>query len=1084
MENSRRVFNSRSRMASALAAVLVVGGLSSVLDARPVAASSTQFSWATVANFADTPSGASSSFNSFNQPSVNQSGVVVFRGRTKGSQPVRGIYTRDMQGGSHPLTTYAEVGQAVPEPNNSSGTFTEFPSFPRIDATSTNIAVRGQSTPVWTYTLNGTDTQVGTSGIYATTGGAVTTGASLLGGVTGQEVYSVPGAPAGTRFDQFPGSASIDGNIIAFKGNYTDGTSGLTGVYYRNLSSPTNAVQLIANSATVIPGQSGGTVTFGSTAPPSAASGKVVFTGWDNESAPTVGGIYLADVAPSPTLSALVKIGDTVPGTSETFTNFGEGLSFDGRYVGFWGSWGTQTETINLACPSDGQADLITYCLQTYPNGFTTTVAAHQGIFVYDTSTDTLHTVTTTGARFADFQYWVFSGSPPGSGSGDSTTEPPRWRASSFVAVSGTSGNDYQVAFKATPAAGGSGIYVGQGPSTKERIITAVQSSDAGTILDSGAPAGTLVSSVGLERDAFRGRYLAITASMLDPVTSTGWGGVYLTSVPSNLAVESQTIDFATPPSAHIGRTFTLNGTVTSGLPITYSVAATSGAGVCSLSGSVLSYDALGTCVIDANQAGDDAYTAATQVQRSFEVTKRPQVIELATLPPAYIGKSLTLNATSDSLLAVEYSIDATSGSGVCSLSGSTVTYHTLGTCVIDVNQAGDATYAPATQVQRSITVTLQPQVITVPTPPTVYVGGAYTVDATASSGLGVSLSIDGSSTAGACTLNGIVVHFLTIGTCVINANQAGDGFYDPAPSAQVRFNIVPQPAPGTPPQPQVITLPPPPPASIGGTYTLGATTDSGLPVTYAVDASSTAGACTLVGTTVSFVDLGTCVIAITQAGSAEFLPAPSVKQTILVGAMLTTLKIKTTVSSTKYGQAVRAVATLSLPSGSVSGKVQFLVDGRNFGAAQKVVNGVATSPLLVDAARRPLKPGAHQVGAVFVPDDTARFASSKSNVTHVVKKAATLLSLAVHPTTITAKAVTVAPGVAVATGTVTFTLAGKVIGRAALHNRVATLRYTLTLAQAKMVSARYGGNVTLLGSSSARALVSAKTVGGLASSL
>jgi hypothetical protein len=199
---------------------------------------------------------------------------------------------------------------------------------------------------------------------------------------------------------------------------------------------------------------------------------------------------------------------------------------------------------------------------------------------------------------------------------------------------------------------------------------------------------------------------------------------------------------------------------------------------------------------------------------------------------------------------------------------------------------------------------------------------------------------------------------------------------------------------------------------------------------------------------------------------------------------MLTTLKIQTTVSTTKFGQAVRAVATLSMPSGSVSGKVQFLVDGRNFGAAQNVVNGVATSPLLVNAARRPLKPGAHEVGAVFVPDDTARYASAKSSVTHVVKKASTRLTLAVHPTTITARAVTVAPGVAVATGTVTFTLAGKVIGRAALHNRVATLRYRLSAAQAKTVSVRYGGNATLLGSSSSRALVSARAVGGLTSSL
>jgi hypothetical protein len=1061
-----------------LAAALAFGGLSSVLDARPAAAASSQFGWATVANLGDTPAGAPTAFNSFNQPSVNESGVVVFRARTKGSQPVRGIYTMATQGGGHSLTTIAQVGESVPAPNNSSGTFNEFPSFPRIDATSTNVVTRGQSTPVWTYTLNGTDTQVGTSGVYATRGGSLSTGASLLGSVVGQEVYSVPGATAGTRFDQFPGSPAIDGSTIAFKGNYTDGTSGLTGVYYRDLSSPTNAVQLIANSSTVIPGSA---AKFGSTAPPSAGNGKLVFTGWDNEDAPTAGGVYLANISPSPTLAALASIGEAVPGESgAVFTNFGEGLSFDGRYVGFWASWGTATQSINLACPSDGQADLIAYCLTNYPNGFTTTVPVHQGIFVYDTLNSTLNKVTTSGTRFSGFQYWVFSGSPPGSGSADSTLEPPRWRASSFVAVSGTAGNEYQVAFKATPVAGGSGIYVGQGPSVQERIITAVQTSEVGTALDSGSPVGTLVSTVGVERDGFRGRFLAINASMLDPVSATGWAGVYVTSVPANLAVESQTITFPAPDPAYVNDTFTLNATDNSGLPITYSVDAGS-ASVCTLVGATLTYLSLGTCKVYADQAGDAAYSAATQATESIVVSKRPQVITISPVPAAYLGASYTLSASSTSNLNVEFSIDAGSTS-VCSVSGATVHYLTLGTCLIDANQSGDATYAAASQVQRSVTVTLQPQVISVSTPPTVYVGGAYTLTATASSGLAVSLSIDGAGAAGSCTLVGAAVHFVTTGTCLIDVNQAGDALHAAAPMVQVTFNIVSQPVVGTPPQPQVITLPPPPPATIGGTYTLSATTDSGLPVTYAVDTTSSAGACTLVGSTVYFDNLGTCVIDVTQSGDATFLPAPSVKQVIAVGAMLSSVKVVPSVQSARFGQAARAIATVTLPSGNASGKVQFIVSGRNHGAPQPVVNGIARSLPLVDSGNRPLQPGSYVITAVFVPDDVTKYASSRGTVTHVVKKAGTKLMLVVHPRTITATALTVAPGVAVATGTVTFMLAGKVVGRAALHNKVATLGYAVKVGQARFVTASYAGSTSLLASSSVRAVVSAKAVRGAAS--
>ncbi|MDH5339760.1 MAG: hypothetical protein OEW22_08285, partial [Rubrivivax sp.] len=63
----------------------------------------TSLSWATVVNSADVMPGTSRNFNSFNQPSVNASGLVVLRARSRGGQgagePVRGIYQRLMSKG-------------------------------------------------------------------------------------------------------------------------------------------------------------------------------------------------------------------------------------------------------------------------------------------------------------------------------------------------------------------------------------------------------------------------------------------------------------------------------------------------------------------------------------------------------------------------------------------------------------------------------------------------------------------------------------------------------------------------------------------------------------------------------------------------------------------------------------------------------------------------------------------------------------------------------------------------------------------------------------------------------------------------
>ena len=64
-------------------------------------------------------------------------------------------------------------------------------------------------------------------------------------------------------------------------------------------------------------------------------------------------------------------------------------------------------------------------------------------------------------------------------------------------------------------------------------------------------------------------------------------------------------------------------------------------------------------------------------------------------------------------------------------------------------------------------------------------------------------------------------------------------------------------------------------------------------------------------------------------------------------------------------------------------------------------------------------------------------------------------LTLTVDPRSLSVRALTLAPGVAVATGKATLSLGGKVIGRAALHNGVAPLRYTVRDGQARLVTTR-----------------------------
>jgi predicted outer membrane repeat protein len=96
-----------------------------------------------------------------------------------------------------------------------------------------------------------------------------------------------------------------------------------------------------------------------------------------------------------------------------------------------------------------------------------------------------------------------------------------------------------------------------------------------------------------------------------------------------------------------------------------------------------------------------------------------------------------------------------------------------------------------------AVDLVLIPQAITFTSvPPTgAVVGGAsYAVSATGgASGAPVVFSIDASASS-VCSITAATVSFFGVGTCVVDANQAGDTLYDPAPQDQQTFTVGPAP--------------------------------------------------------------------------------------------------------------------------------------------------------------------------------------------------------------------------------------------------------------------------------------------------
>jgi large repetitive protein len=229
------------------------------------------------------------------------------------------------------------------------------------------------------------------------------------------------------------------------------------------------------------------------------------------------------------------------------------------------------------------------------------------------------------------------------------------------------------------------------------------------------------------------------------------------------------------------------------------------------------------------------------------------------------VDGTFSVSATASSGLTVSF---ASLTTGICTVSGTTVTMLNPGTCTIQATQGGNSNYNGAAPVSVNFTIgqipqtiTFNPSVTTIPYSPT-----GFTVSATASSGLTVSFA---STTTSVCTVSGTTVSTLTLGQCTIVASQAGNADYKAAPNVTVNFNIIKAS--------QTINFSPATttyPYSLDGTFTVSATATSGLPVSFA---STTASVCTMITDTVVIHTAGTCSIVAMQAGGADYNAASPV---------------------------------------------------------------------------------------------------------------------------------------------------------------------------------------------------------------
>jgi hypothetical protein len=248
------------------------------------------------------------------------------------------------------------------------------------------------------------------------------------------------------------------------------------------------------------------------------------------------------------------------------------------------------------------------------------------------------------------------------------------------------------------------------------------------------------------------------------------------------VTLQTQTITFTTIPSQLAGTTLTLSATASSQRPVSYM---SDSLGVCTVSGNLVTLITDGTCMIVASQAGNTIYSAATSVTQSFAVTLQTQTITFGPIPSQVAGTTLAIMASASSKLPVTFMSETPT---VCTVSGTTASFITGGTCTIEALQTGNTIYGAATPVVQSFQVTLQTQTITFSPISSQLAGTMLTLSATATSGLPVTFM---SLTPSICTVSGTTASFITGGTCTIEALQTGNTIYGAATPVTQSFTVL-----------------------------------------------------------------------------------------------------------------------------------------------------------------------------------------------------------------------------------------------------------------------------------------------------
>jgi hypothetical protein len=261
----------------------------------------------------------------------------------------------------------------------------------------------------------------------------------------------------------------------------------------------------------------------------------------------------------------------------------------------------------------------------------------------------------------------------------------------------------------------------------------------------------------------------------------------------------NQTITFGALPNRQFGDAqFGISASSSSGMTVTFAASSN-----CSVAGSTVTITGAGSCTITASQPGDTNFNPAPAIQQSFSIAQGVATLSLSNLNVTYDGTPKSATVT-------------TSPPG---LPGVTVTYNGSSTPPITASNysvSANLSNPNYTAAPASGFLVINPAVQSInfgALASKTFGDPAFTVSASASSGLAVSFSASGN-----CTISGNTVTLTASGSCTITASQDGNVNYNPAPDVGQSFTIAaPPPPPPTNPAPVITKISPESSIAAGG---------------------------------------------------------------------------------------------------------------------------------------------------------------------------------------------------------------------------------------------------------------------------